>query len=409
MERLALYGGPPIRKERLPIFQLSLTDEEIARVVEVLRSGQISRGPLRDRFAERFCAYTGARHAVAVASGTAALHLALKALDLPPGSEVIVPSLTFVATAFAAEYCGLRPVFAEIDPETLNLSPEDVARKITPRTRAIIPVHFAGQVADMEALYEIALSHNLAIIEDAAHAIGATYEGQKIGATPTYVEGRIPHLVCFSLFATKNMTAAEGGIITTYDESLARRIERLRAHGIVPLPDAPRTSGYYDVVELGYNYHMSNLHIALGMAQLDRLDDMNYRRKYLAQRLTSLLSDIPGIRVPNSKNDHVYHLYTILLDSSLVYLRDTIIMALLAEGIQVGLYYRPVHMFSYFMDKYGYSPYSLPVTELVSDSIITLPIYPLLSDNDLRDIHLALKKVIYHFFEKGGQINDEST
>ncbi len=403
MERLALYGGPPVRKERLPIFRLSLTDEEIARVVEVLRSGQISRGPLRDRFAERFCVYTGARHAVAVASGTAALHLALQALNLPPGSEVIVPALTFVATAFAAEYCGLRPVFADIDPDTLNLSPQDVARKITPRTRAIVPVHFAGQVADMEDLYEIAFAHDLAIVEDAAHAIGATHGGQKVGATPPRVEGRVPHLVCFSLFATKNMTAAEGGMVTTYDETLARRIERLRAHGIVPLPDAPRTSGYYDVVDLGYNYHLSNLHIALGMAQLEHLDNMNARRKALAARLTALLADVPGLRVPVPRHDHVYHLYTVLLDPALAPWRDTIVNALLAEGIQVGLYYRPVHLFSYFRRKYGYTSGSLPVTERVSSVIITLPMYPLLSEADLEDMSRAMRKVLSYFSSKKGE------
>ena len=398
MDALALHGGAPVREHRLPIFRLEVSAEERAAVQKVLESGQISRGSLRDVFAQQFCQYTGARHAVVLNSGTAALHLAVQALNLEPGSEVIVPSLTFVATAFAAEYCGLIPVFAEVDPHTFNISPEDIERRITPRTRAIIPVHFAGQVADLEAIYDIAQRHDLMVVEDAAHAIGAKYQGRKIGASDPQFAIRNPQLVCFSFFATKNMTSGEGGIVTTDDPELARRIELMRAHGIAPLDDAPRTSGYYDVVDIGFNYHLSNLNIALGIEQLKRLDALNQARRERAVRLTSLLEEIDGVITPRVVNDHVFHLYNIRLElGRLTVPRDTIVQALLTEGIQAGLYYRPIHLFTYFRRKYGMRRGDLPVTEQVCDSIVTLPMYPLLTEEDLADIARAVKKVIAYY------------
>ena len=402
MEKIALEGGCPVRERRLPIFRLQITAGEMSAVQNVLLSGYISRSSLRDRFAEQFRQYTGARYAVVVSSGTAALHLALRAMDLRPGSEAIVPSFSFVATAFAVEYCGLKPVFAEVDPETFNISPEDIERKITARTEAIIPVHFAGQVADLEAIYGLARRYGLAVVEDAAHAVGAKYGTKKVGAsvadTGNQNVTRVEAAVAFSLFATKNMTSGEGGIVTTGSAEVARRIELMRAHGIVRLPDSPPASGYYDVVDLGYNYHLSDPNIALGMERLKRLDELNRTRRERARRLTDLLNGIEGVIVPQVVNDHVFHIYNILLDlKRLSASRDRIVQALLAEGIQVGVYYRPIHLFSYFQRKYGTRKGDLPITEQVSDATVTLPMYPLLSDEDLRDIARAVEKVVHYY------------
>lgn len=384
-----------MRSDPLPIFKLRLTETERAAVLAVLETGHISRGPMRDRLAEAFCTYTGAGHSLVCSSGTTALHLAVAALGLEPGDEVIVPSLSFVATAFAATYNDLVPVFAEVDALTLNLDPGDVARKITPRTRAIIPVHFAGQVCDLDALWGLAEAHDLAIIEDAAHAAGARHPAGMVG---TPLRGGIRHASCFSFFATKNMTSAEGGLVTTSDPEMFQRMERLRAHGIVPLDDGPRASGFYDVTMEGFNFHLSDLNIALGLAQLTRLDEMNAQRKHLAGRLTELLAGIEGIRVPETISDHVFHLFNVLVEPErLTVDRDRIVEALHAEGIGAGLYYRPIHQFTYFRERYGTSDGMLPVTESLGEGIITLPLYPLLSESDIDDVAAALRKVLGYY------------
>ncbi len=390
MKKLAIDGGKPVREQMLPIFKLKLGNEEFQAVRNVLESGGISRGNFREKFESAFCEYTGANNAIVVNSGTAALHLAVQALNLKPGDEVIVPSLSFVATAFAAEYAGLKPVFTEIDPATFNISVDDVKRKITDRTRAIIPVHYAGLPVNLNALREISKNHNLFLIEDAAHAIGASYNGNKIGN-----EG---DLTAFSLFATKNMTAGEGGIITTNNKEWADSIRLSRAHGITALRNRPAVSGLCDVSQLGYNYHLSNLNIALAIEQLKKLDEMNQRRKEMAVYLSNLLKDVEEIELPGAENNHIFHLYTIkLMDEKLAGNRDQILESLLAEGIQVGVYYLPIHTFSYFHNKYGTGPGDLPITEKVCNSLVTLPLYPSITKNEIKDIAAALKRVVFNF------------
>lgn len=393
---LAIDGGTPVRSEPLPIFRLSLTDAERAAVLAVVSGGQISRGPLRDELAAGLCDYTGAERAVVCSSGTAALHMAVAALDLEPGAEVIVPSLSFVATAFAAEYCGLTPVFAEVDATTGNIDVEDAARRVTDRTRAIIPVHFAGRPADTEALYSLARDRGLAVIEDAAHAAGAVRgDGAKIGAGAT--GGGFPHAVCFSFFATKNMTSAEGGAVTTDDAGFAERMERIRAHGISHLEDAPSASGFYDVTRIGYNLHLSDVNIALGIEQLKRLDEMNERRRHLATLLADALADLHGVGLPEITPGHAFHLFNIRLElDRLTVNRDRVVEALLAEGIGVGLYYRPIHLFSYYREK-GHTEGELPVTEALSASTVTLPLYPAMRDADVDDVGEAIRKVIAYY------------
>ena len=374
----------------LPIFRLYLDEEDYASVKDIMDSGQISRGKMPSVFENEFSEYIGCDYSIVLNSGTTALRLALEALDLPQGSEVIVPSLTFVATAFAPIYCNLKPVFAEIEPETFNLSPEAVERRITPKTKAIIPVHYAGQPVDLDAINEIARRHDLIVIEDAAHAVGAEFHGKKIG--------NISDLTAFSFFATKNITGGEGGVVCTNNAVWAEKIRLMKAHGIKPLESGPRTSGYYDVVSIGYNCHLSNLNIGLLRSQLKRLDELNDMRRSNAKYLTSLLKEIPFVETPPVKtgeegNDHIFHLYTIKLKlGSLNMSRDEVVETLIKEGIGVGVYYRPVHLFSYFRDHYGYRAGDLPITESVANRLITLPMYPQLDKADLEKIYLALKK-----------------
>ena len=387
MDKLAIDGGQPVRGEFLPIFRLSLEPEDYEHIKSVLDSGQISRGKYPQILEHEFAGYVGCKHAVVLNSGTAALHLAVKSLNLPAGNEVIVPAFSFVATAFAPIYCCLKPVFAEIEPDTFNISPEDIERKITARTSAIIPVHYAGQPADLDAINAIAKKNGLAVIEDAAHAVGASCGEKNIG--------NISDLTAFSFFATKNITGGEGGIVTTNDEELATKIRLMKAHGIRPNRPPPRTSGYYDVVGIGYNCHLSNINIALILSQLQRLGKLNDTRRKNATYLTELLDELDAIQPPHEKFDHVFHLYTIRLNlAKLSVPRDDIVKALLAENIGVGVYYPPIHLFSYFRQKYGYKAGSLPITEAVAEQIITLPMFPQLTERDIEEIYIALKKVL---------------
>lgn len=373
----------------LPIFRLYLDEDDYKSVKDVMDSGQIARGKLPAVFENEFSEYIGCEHSVVLNSGTTALMLAVQALDLPSGSEVIVPALTFVATAFAPIYCNLKPVFAEIEPETFCLSPEDVERRITPKTKAIIPMHYAGQPVNLEAINEIARRHGLIVIDDAAHAVGAEYQGRKIG--------NVSDLTAFSFFATKNMTGGEGGVVCTNNEAWAKKIRLMKAHGITPLESGPRASGYYDVVSIGYNCHLSNLNVGLLRSQLRRLDKLNDMRKSNAKYLTSLLEAIPSVETPEilEGNDHIFHLYTIKLKQGNSRMsRDEIVETLIEQGIGVGVYYRPVHLFSYFREHYGYGAGDLPVTEGVANRLITLPMYPQLDKVELEKVYSVLKRVL---------------
>jgi len=391
MDKLAINGGQPVRKEFLPIFKLSLEPEDYEHIKSVLDSGQISRGKYPQVLEREFTEYIGCEHAVVLNSGTTALHLAVKSLELPEGSEVIVPAFSFVATAFAPIYCGLKPVFAEIKPDTFNISPEDIERKITDKTSAIIPVHYAGQPADLNAISSIAKKNGLAVIEDAAHAVGALYDKKNIGNSRV----GIAHLTAFSFFATKNITGGEGGIVTTNDEELTSKIRLMKAHGIKPNQKPPKASGYYDVVGMGYNCHLSNINIALILSQLKRINKLNDMRRKNAKYLTELLDELDVVYPPYEKFDHVFHLYTIRLHlKKLSVPRDEIVKALLAENIGVGVYYPPIHLFSYFRQRYGYKVGSLPTTEAVASQIITLPVFPQLTERDIEEIYMALKKIL---------------
>ena len=367
---------------RIPLADIDLGPEEEAAVLDVLRRRWLTMGGVTAAFEADFAALTGAAHALAVTNCTAALHLAGLALGWGPGDEVIVPSLTFVATANAVRYTGATPVFADVtsaaDP---SLSPADVAARITPRTRAIIVVHYAGHAADMVALLALAERHGLDVVEDVAHAPGASLDGRALGAW-----GRVG---CFSFFSNKNMTTGEGGMVTTGDDALAERLRLLRSHGMTTLTwDRHRGHAFsYDVVAPGYNYRIDEIRAAIGRAQLAKLAGNNARRAVLDAAYCALLPvAAPDLTLPytTTRGAPAYHLRPVLLPPGAN--RPRFMAEMKARGIQTSIRYPPVHRFSYYRRDDGPT---LPVTEDVAAREVTLPLYPGLSLGDVETVVAA--------------------
>jgi dTDP-4-amino-4,6-dideoxygalactose transaminase len=395
-------NAPARRIAPLPFCRPTIEDAEIAEVVESLRSGWITTGPKVAKFEALFRERLHAPEAIAVNSATGGLHLSVAVLDLKPGDEVIVPSLTWTATANVVELSGARPVFADVDAETLCLDPEDVARRITPRTRAIIPVHYAGQPADLDALRALARKHGLVVIEDAAHAIGTFYKGVEIGASGD--------LVVFSFHAIKNATTGEGGMIvcpaglpggSQGGGHWADRLRRLRLQGVVSGPDQRPGRGpmEYDVLEPGWKYNMMDLQAAIGIHQMAKVDGFIARRRALAERYARRLADVAELhplgfaRYPSV---HAWHLYIVQLDLDALDISRSEFGARMMkeENIGVGLHFMPVHTSTWYSHKYGYKRGDLPNTDRAGDRILSLPLYPLLKEEDLEDVVRALKRVI---------------
>jgi dTDP-4-amino-4,6-dideoxygalactose transaminase len=369
------------RSTFLPFSRPSIGEEETAEVLECLRSGWITTGPRAERFERDFAAYVGAKHAVALSSGTAALHCAYWALGLKPGDEIICPSLTWPATANMAAVLGARVVFADIDASTRQISPESVARQVTPRTRAIVPVHFAGAPADLDALQEIAGSR-IAVIEDAAHAAGAEYRGRRIGG-----QG---HAVIFSFHPIKNLTTGEGGMLTTDDPELAERVRVFKFHGVSR--DAWKAYGassaaHYDTVVAGFKYNLTDLAAALGIHQLRKLDGFIQRRAAIAGRYLRELTGLPGLDLPlapSYPHRHAWHLFTVLVEG-----RDVFMDRLREEKIGTGLHFEAVHRTSL----YAGSSEGLPATEHVCERILSLPLFPEMTDGDVEDVIAAVRRI----------------
>ncbi len=370
----------------IPVFRPSLGEEEIAAVAEVLRSGWIGLGPRTAAFERAFAQYVGARHAVGTASATAALHLALLGLGVGPGDEVIVPTLTFVSTAHAVRYCGAVPVFADVEEETLCIDPRDVRRKITPRTKAILPVHYGGHAADLEAIHGLARRRGLLVVEDAAHACGAEVAGRRIGRPGPSAA------VCFSFHAVKNLTTGEGGMVTTDDEALAKRLRELRWMGI-SRDTWDRTEGgavyawRYDVRHLGWKAHLSDVQAAIGLVQLRKLDAGNARRRELAARYSESLRGLPGVRLPVERAGvrSAWHLYAIRAER-----RDDLLAFLKKRGIAPGVHYFPLHLHPYYLeageDARHTGPGSCPIAERAWTELLSLPLYPSLTDAEFEAV-----------------------
>ena len=384
-----------MRSEFLVFGKPRIEEEDIAEVVATLRSGWIGMGPRTIQFERDFAAYTGAKHAIAVNSCTAALHLGLIAAGVGPGDEVITTPLTFAATANVIEHVGARPVFADIDRRTQNLDPARVAERITPRTKMIVPVHMLGRAAEMDPLLALAAEHGLTIMEDAAHAVETVYRGRHAGT--------LGHFAAFSFYANKNVTTGEGGMLTTDDDAAADHIRRLRLHGISK--DAWKrysSEGFtpYELVEPGYKYNMLDLTAALGLGQLRRVEE-NWR---IRERLVALynegLAEVPELTIPALEplgpgDRHAWHLYTIALDlEGLTIGREAFIDALQARNIGSGIHYTALHTQGYYREHYGYRRGDLPNAEWVSDRTVSLPLSPAMTDGDVEDVIAAVTDIL---------------
>ncbi len=381
-----------MREEFLPPFSPYLGEEELQEVMDTLRSGWITMGPKTRRFEELFAEYVGSRHAIAVSSCTAGLHLALVAGGIGPGDEVITTPLTFCSTANVVVHQEAVPIFADVRIDTFNIDPGETRKKITPRTKAIIPVHFGGQPCEMDEIRAIASEHELQVIEDAAHATGAKYKDRMIGT--------ISDVTVFSFYASKNLTTGEGGMITAEDEELAEKMRILRLHGISS--DAwkrysAQGSWYYEVLVPGYKYNMTDVQASLGIHQLARQKKFLEVRQRYAEMYTDAFRDQPEIITPVVKDHvrHAWHLYIIRLSlERLTIDRGQFIEALRKENIGTSVHFIPLHLHPYYRERYGFEKGDFPVAESLYEGVVTLPLYPKMSIQDVRDVIKAVRKVV---------------
>lgn len=370
----------------IPVFRPCYNEEEIEAVSEVLRSGWIGLGPKTEQFESAFAEYVGSEYAIAVNSATAALHLSCLVLGVQPGDEVLVPTMTFVSTAHAVSYCGAKPVFCDVEPDTLNIDPQDAENRITERTKAIIPVHYGGHACDMNSIWRIAQDNNLAVIEDAAHACGSKYQGRRIG-------GLLSDTTAFSFHAVKNLSTSDGGMITTNHIELAQRLRRLRWCGIdkstfdrTEVADADlkscyrRYTWYYEVHELGFKYHMNDVAAALGIVQLQKLDKMNARRREIVQQYNKGLANLVWLELPVERDytESALHNYVIRTAH-----RDELNQYLRSKGIATGVHYMPIHLQPCYRQRFWTV---LPMAEVVWTKLLTLPLYPDMTDDDVQRV-----------------------
>jgi dTDP-4-amino-4,6-dideoxygalactose transaminase len=386
---LAIDGGTPVRDTLLSFSPPVMGDEEVASVIETLRSGWLTSGPRARELEQRFAEYVGAPHAIATSSCTTALHLALIAAGVGPGDEVVTTSFTWPATTNAIIHAGATPVFADIDPGSLNVDPRSMEAAIGARTRALLPVHFAGAPCDMDAIERLAKAHGLALVEDAAHAVETTVGDRKVGS--------IGDFTCFSLYATKSLAGGEGGVITTASEEADGRLRLLRAQGITRDPwrrQQTRMLGHYDVVLPGFKANLADLQAAVALPKIERIDAFHADRAALVARYDEGVSELAGIepieRPPLGR--HAHHLYVVRIDPLLAGAdRDRYASALMAENIATGLHFLPVHTLSWYRD--NLPAISLPVTEAAGASVLSLPLSAAHRAADVDDVLAALRKL----------------
>ena len=393
-EGLAIDGGTPVRKMFLPYGHQSIAEDDIRAVVETLRSDWLTTGPKVAEFEEAFAARVGAKHAVAFSSGTAALHGAAFAAGLKPGDEAITSPLTFAATANCVLYQGARPIFADVCPDTLNLDPERITERVSPKTRAILPVDYAGHPADLDPVLDIAERHGLTVVEDACHALGAEYRERRVGS--------IAHLTVFSFHPVKHLTTGEGGMVTTSSAAHAEALRRFRNHGISSDALQRQTAGqwHYEMVLLGYNYRLTDVACALGLSQLKKLEANLARRRQIASLYAAAFRKVPSVIPPSVRADvnPAWHLYPIRFDlDHLKTDRGQLFRALRAENIGVNVHYIPVHLHPYYRDHFGYRGGEYPGAEGAYDRLISLPMFHGMSDEDVRDVIHAVGKVATAF------------
>jgi dTDP-4-amino-4,6-dideoxygalactose transaminase len=390
----AIIGGKPVRETPLRFGVPFIEQEEIDEVVQVLKSGWISTGPKNHELEEHFKAYTGAKNAIALSSCTAGMELSLRVAGIGNGDEVITTPMTFAATANVVIHCGAMPIFADIDKYTLNIDPSDIEHRITFKTRAIMPVHYAGQPCKMDDICEIAKKHNLFIIEDAAHALGAEYQGRKIGS--------IGHTTSFSFHVQKNITTAEGGMVTTDNNDWDRMLRILRLHGMTK--DAwgrsKESKTHYDVVFPGYKYNLTDIQAAMGIVQLGKLESyIKIRQKY-AKMYDEAFRHIPQITTLKRIEDirHAETMYVIMLNIDKLKIdRDEFVRCLQAENIFPSVHFTPVHLHTYYRETYGYKEGDYPVAENAAERVISLPFSPKLTEDDVEDIIKGVSKIAMYY------------
>jgi dTDP-4-amino-4,6-dideoxygalactose transaminase len=389
------------RKEFLPFALPDVDGSELAEIKEALDSGWVTTGPKTRQFEQDFASYVGAKHAIAVSSCTAAMHLALEAIGLQQGDEVITTPYTFAATAEVVRYFDARPVFVDVDPISLNICPDLLEAAITQHTRAIIPIHIAGLPADLDPIYTIATKHNLAVMEDAAHAFPAKYKGRIIGqdlTTDLAFQG--PHFNCFSFYATKAITTGEGGMITTGNDALAERCRIMALHGISK--DAWKRytaegSWYYEIMAPGYKYNMTDIAAAMGIAQLAKAERMWRQRREIAQRYNEAFSVTPQLQIPYDRVDcqHAWHLYMLRLNLEQVCIdRAKFVEEMKHRNIGTSVHFIPLHLHPYYRHTYGYQPEDFPVAYQEYQREISLPIYSRMSNEDVRHVIAAVLEVV---------------
>ena len=380
---------------QVPFHRASIGEEEVQAVSEVIRSGWLTMGPKTFEFEKEFAKYVGAQHAVAVSTGTAALHLSLEAAGIGAGDEVLLPTTTFTATAEAVTYLRARPVLVDIEPVTMNMDPEDAARRITSKTRAIIPVHLGGQPCDMDEIHTLARMHHLRVIEDAAHALPSEYRGKRVG--------QISEFTCFSFYATKTLTSGEGGMITTDNSTVADRMRLMRLHGIER--DAWKRyradgSWFYEVLEAGFKYNLTDFQSAMGLVQLAKCDRMKQAREAVAQRYSDAFSSFDELVVPTVLPDRrtSWHLYALRLRLDRLSLdRNNFVQALHRHGVACSVHFIPLHLHPYYQRVYGYQIGDYPRAEQEYHSCFSLPIYPGMTDREINHVVGAVQTTAAEF------------
>jgi dTDP-4-amino-4,6-dideoxygalactose transaminase len=380
---------------QVPFHRASVGDEEVQAVSEVIRSGWLTMGPKTFEFEKEFAKYIGVQNAIAVSTGTAALHLSLEAAGVRAGDEVLLPTTTFTATAEAVTYVGARPILVDIDPVSMNIDPEDASQRVTPKTKAIIPVHLAGQPCDMDAIHALARVHHLRVIEDAAHSLPSEYKGKRVG--------QISEFTCFSFYATKTLTTGEGGMITTDNPEAAERMRLMRLHGIER--DAWKRyrgdgSWFYEVLEAGFKYNLTDFQSAMGLVQLAKSDSMRLAREIIAQRYSDRFSSFDELVVPMIHPDcrTSWHLYVLRLRLGHLRIdRNGFIEALQRRGVSCSVHFIPLHLQPYYRDAYGYQPGDFPRAEQEYHSCLSLPIYPGMTEIEITHVINAVVNTVEEF------------
>ncbi len=397
MEKLAIHGGTPVRETPIYYGHQYIDDTDVKAVVDVLKSDYLTCGPKIGDLEKKLCEVTGAKYAVAVANGTAALHIACMAAGVAEGDEVITTPITFAASANCALYCGAKPVFADINPETYNIDPEDIERKITDKTKAIVAVDFTGQAVEIERIRDICNKYNLVFIEDGAHSIGTKYNGKGVGS--------LADMTTFSFHPVKTITGGEGGAIMTNDKVLYDRLVLYRAHGITRntqlMEHAVNGAWYYEQLDLGYNYRITDIQASLIISQLDKLDRFVARRKEIVDMYNEALSEIPEIIVQKEikESDTARHLYIVQLDTEKINAdRYQVLEALKAEKVCCNVHYIPVYYFPYY-EKLGYKKGICPNAEKLYEAMFSIPLYYGMTDKDVQSVIEAIRKVI-SFYRK---------